>query len=107
MDQDITSKVADALMIPDELSNWSTRNIYPPILGDHIDEEVESNILIHKYYYIHFMIKKVTVELEEYRDTNTEKYFESIKKIMMLNQFSIQLIEKLGWSPVTKSPIKF
>ncbi|MCS3529536.1 DNA primase [Chryseobacterium sp. JUb7] len=107
MDQDITSKVADALMIPDELSNWSTRNIYPPILGDHIDEEVESNILIHKYYYIHFMIKKVTAELEEYRDTNTEKYFESIKKIMMLNQFSIQLIEKLGWSPVTKSPIKF
>ncbi|UZT97584.1 DNA primase [Chryseobacterium fluminis] len=107
MDQDITSKVADALMIPDELSNWASRNIYPPILGDHIDEEVESNILIHKYYYVHFMIKQVTAELEEYRDTNPEKYFESIKKIMMLNQFSIQLIEKLGWSPVTKSPIKF
>ena len=107
MDQDITSKVADALMIPDELSNWSSRNIYPPVLGDHIDEEVESNILIHKYYYVHFMIKQVTAELEEYRDTNPEKYFESIKKIMMLNQFSIQLIEKLGWSPVTKSPIKF
>jgi len=107
MDQDITSKVADALMIPDELSNWASRNIYPPVLGDHIDEEVESNILIHKYYYVHFMIKQVTAELEEYRDTNPEKYFESIKKIMMLNQFSIQLIEKLGWSPVTKSPIKF
>ncbi|MFC3158652.1 hypothetical protein ACFOEQ_09015 [Chryseobacterium arachidis] len=102
MDEDITSKVADALMIPDELSDWSTRNIFPPNLGDHIADEVEANILIHKYYYIHFLIKKVTAELEEYRDTDTEKYFESIKKIMMLNQFSIKLVDKLGWSPITK-----
>jgi DNA primase len=107
MDEDITSKVADALMIPDELSDWATRNIFPPALGDHIADEVEANILIHKYYYIHLMIKQVTAELEEYRDTDPEKYFESIKKIMMLNEFSIHLIDKLGWSPVTKSPIKF
>ncbi|WP_415326379.1 DNA primase [Chryseobacterium sp. MMS23-Vi53] len=102
MDEDITSKVADALLIPDELSDWSTRNIFPPSLGDHIADEVEANILIHKYYYIHFLIKKVTAELEEYRDTDNEKYFDCIKKIMMLNQFSIKLVDKLGWSPITK-----
>lgn len=107
MDADITLKVADALMHPNELSDWATRNIFPPNMGDHIAEEVENNILIHKYYYIHVMIKQTTADLEEYRDTNPEKYFDAIKKIMMLNDFSKQIIEKIGWSPVTKSPIKF
>lgn len=107
MDADITLKVADALMHPNELSDWTTRNIFPPNMGDHIAEEVENNILIHKYYYIHVMIKRATAELEDYRDTDQEKYFDSIKKIMMLNDFSKQIIDKLGWSPVTKSPIKF
>ncbi|MET3538293.1 DNA primase [Chryseobacterium limigenitum] len=107
MDADITLKVADALMHPNELSDWTTRNIFPPNMGDHIAEEVENNILIHKYYYIHVIIKQTTADLENYRDTDQEKYFDSIKKIMMLNDFSKQIIDKLGWSPVTKSPIKF
>lgn len=107
MDADITLKVADALMNPNELSDWTTRNIFPPNMGDHIAEEVENNILIHKYYYIHVIIKQTTAQLEDYRDTDQEKYFDSIKKIMMLNDFSKQIIDKLGWSPVTKSPIKF
>ncbi|ANF49504.1 DNA primase [Chryseobacterium glaciei] len=107
MDADITLKVADALMNPNELSDWTTRNIFPPNMGDHIAEEVENNILIHKYYYIHVIIKQTTADLESYRDTDQEKYFDSIKKIMMLNDFSKQIIDKLGWSPVTKSPIKF
>ncbi|WP_419868308.1 DNA primase [Chryseobacterium sp. CT-SW4] len=107
MDEDITTKVADALMIPNELSDWTTRNIFPPAIGDFVAVEVESDILIHKYYYIHFIIKKMTSELEEYRDQDPEKYYDSIKKIMMLNEFSKKITEKLGWSPVTKSPIKF
>ncbi|WP_370897125.1 DNA primase [Chryseobacterium gossypii] len=107
MDEDITSKVADALIVPDELSDWSSRNIYPPAMGDHIATEVEANILIHKYYYIHFMMRQLTVELEDHRDTDQEKYFESIRKIMMLHELSKKIIEKIGWSPVTKSPIKF
>lgn len=107
MDEDITSKVANALIVPDELSNWSTRNIFPPSIGDHIADEVEANILIHKYYYIHLIIKQLTSELEDCRDTDHEKYFDYIKKIMMLNEFSKKIIDKLGWSPVTKSPIKF
>ncbi|WP_390451872.1 DNA primase [Chryseobacterium sp. Alg-005] len=107
MDEDITSKVADALLIPDELSDWTTRNIFPPSIGDHVDLEVTNDILIHKYYYIHYMIKQLTSEFENYRDTDPEKYFDSIKKIMMLNELSRKITEKLGWSPVTKSPIKF
>lgn len=107
MDEDITSKVADALLIPDELSDWTTRNIFPPSIGDHVDLEVTNDILIHKYYYIHYMIKQLTSEFESYRDTDPEKYFDSIKKIMMLNELSRKITEKLGWSPVTKSPIKF
>ncbi|RMZ58683.1 DNA primase [Chryseobacterium nematophagum] len=102
MDEDITLKVADALIIPDDLSNWSTRNIFPPAIGDHIAEEVEANILIHKYYYIHFMIKQLTVGLESYREGEEEKYYDSIKRIMILNQLSVQIIDKLGWSPITK-----
>ncbi|CAA7193776.1 DNA primase [Chryseobacterium potabilaquae] len=102
MDEDITLKVADALIIPDDLSNWSTRNIFPPAIGDHIAEEVEANILIHKYYYIHFMIKQLTVGLESYREGDEEKYYDSIKRIMILNQLSVQIIDKLGWSPITK-----
>lgn len=102
MDQEITSKVANALIVPDELSNWTTRNIFPPNIGDHIAVEVEADILIHKYYYIHVMIKQLTAEFENYRDTDNEKYFECIKKIMMLNEFSKKIVEKLGWSPVTK-----
>lgn len=107
MDEDITSKVADALLIPDELSDWTTRNIFPPAIGDHVDLEVTNDILIHKYYYIHYMIKQLTSEFESYRDTDPEKYFDSIKKIMMLNELSRKITETLGWSPVTKSPIKF
>lgn len=107
MDEDITHKVADALMIPNELSDWTTRNIFPPAIGDFVAAEVEADILIHKYYYIHFIIKKMTAELEDCRDSDQEKYFEYLKKIMMLNEFSKQIVDKLGWSPVTKSPIKF
>ncbi|WP_292010503.1 DNA primase [Chryseobacterium sp.] len=107
MDEDITTKVADALMIPNELSDWTTRNIFPPTIGDFVAVEVENDILIHKYYYIHFIIKQMTAEFEDYRDKDPERYYDSIKKIMMLNEFSKKITEKLGWSPVTKSPIKF
>ncbi|MDR6086706.1 DNA primase [Chryseobacterium sp. SORGH_AS909] len=107
MDEDITLKVADALIMPDELSDWTTRNIFPPKIGDHVASEVEANILIHKYYYIHFMIRKLTASLEDCRDSDQDTYFDCIRKIMMLNEFSKQIIEKIGWSPVTKSPIKF
>ena len=102
MDEDITLKVADALLSPDELSDWSTRNIFPPVMGDHLGAEVEANILIHKYYYIHLLIRKLTADLENHRENDPVTYFDSIKKIMMLTEFSRQLATKLEWSPITK-----
>lgn len=102
MDEDITLKVADALLSPDDLSDWSTRNIFPPAIGDHLAAEVEANILIHKYYYIHLLIRKLTAELETYGENETAKYFDSLKKIMKLTEFSRQLTAKLEWSPITK-----
>ncbi|KQS91437.1 DNA primase [Chryseobacterium sp. Leaf394] len=102
MDEDITLKVADALLSPDDLSDWSTRNIFPPAIGDHLAAEVEANILIHKYYYIHLLIRKMTADLENHRENNPTAYFDSIKKIMMLTEFSRQLATKLEWSPITK-----
>jgi DNA primase len=102
MDEDITLKVADALLSPDDLSDWSTRNIFPPAIGDHLADEVEANILIHKYYYIHLLIRKMTADLENHRENNPTAYFDSIKKIMMLTEFSRQLATKLDWSPITK-----
>ena len=102
MDEDITLKVADALLSPDELSDWSTRNIFPPVMGDHLVAEVEANILINKYYYIHLLIRKLTADLENHRENDPVTYFDSIKKIMMLTEFSRQLATKLEWSPITK-----
>lgn len=107
MDEEITIKVTDALMIPNELSDWTTRNIFPVKMGDKVAPEVENDILIHKYYYINFMMKKFNQELEDYRENNPEKYFENIKSIMILKDLSNKIVEKIGWSPVTKSPIKF
>lgn len=107
MDEEITLKVTDALMIPNELSDWTTRNIFPVKMGDKVAPEVENDILIHKYYYINFMMKKFNQELEDYRENNPEKYFENIKSIMILKDLSNKIVEKIGWSPVTKSPIKF
>ncbi len=107
MDEEITLKVTDALMIPNELSDWTTRNIFPVQIGDKVAPEVENDILIHKYYFINFMMQKFNEELEIYRETDNEKYFENIKKIMILKNLSTKIVERIGWSPVTKSPIKF
>lgn len=107
MDQEITQKVTDALMLPNELSDWSTRNIIPVQMGDKVAPEVEQDILIHRYYYINFLIGKFTEELDEIRDNDDAQYYENIKKIMILKELSNTIIGKIGWSPVTKSPINF
>ncbi|KQR92713.1 DNA primase [Chryseobacterium sp. Leaf180] len=107
MDESLTSKAVNAMMPQNELDNWSSKNIFPPNFGDMISPQVEGDILIHKFYYIHFMIKQLNESLAEYRENDDQKYYETIKKIMMLNEFSAKIAEKIGWSPVTKSPIKF
>jgi len=99
MDEKITSKVVDAIMPLNDLENWASRNIFPPNYGDKINTQVEGDILIHKFRYIDYLIKETTESLEKHKD-NESKYFESIKKITLLKQASMQLSEILGYSPI-------
>jgi DNA primase len=99
MDENITSKVVDAIMPLNDLENWASRNIFPPNYGDKINTQVEGDILIHKFRYIDYLIKETTESLEQNKDNET-KYFESIKKITLLKQASMQLSEILGYSPI-------
>jgi len=99
MDENITSKVVDAIMPLNELENWASRNIYPPNYGDKITSQVEGDILIHKFRYIDYLIKKISENLEN-QNSDEIQYYESIKKITLLKQASMQLSEILGYSPI-------
>lgn len=100
MDEEITTKVVDALLPLDELENWSSRNIFPPNYGDKIADQVKGDVLIHKYRYIDYLIKETAKELEEHRDSDQTKYFELIQKITLLKQASMRLSEIIEYSPI-------
>ncbi|EJL73021.1 DNA primase [Chryseobacterium populi] len=100
MEEEITSKVVDALIPLDELENWSSRNIYPPNYGDKIAEQVEGDVLLHKYRYIDYLIKETGRELDEHRDNDEVKYFELLKKITLLKQVSMKLSDIIEYSPI-------
>lgn len=100
MDEEISSKVVDALMPLDELENWGSRNIYPPNYGDKIAEQVQGDVLLHKYRYIDYLIKETARELDQYNNTDEGKYYELIKKITLLKQASIRLSNIIEYSPI-------
>ncbi|ASK32409.1 DNA primase [Chryseobacterium sp. T16E-39] len=100
MDEQITSKVVDALIPPDELENWASRNIYPPNYGDKVAEQVKGDVLLHKYRYIDYLIKETAKELDQHSGSNEEKYFELIKKITLLKQASMKLSDIIEYSPI-------
>lgn len=100
MDEEITSKVVDALIPLDDLENWASRNIYPPNYGDKIAEQVKGDVLLHKYRYIDYLIKQTATELDEYRDSDPVKYFELLQKITLLKQASIRLSDIIEYSPI-------
>ncbi|MEY8759431.1 DNA primase [Chryseobacterium tongliaoense] len=100
MEEEITSKVVDALIPLDELENWSSRNIYPPNYGDKIAEQVQGDVLLHKYRYIDYLIKETSRELDEHRDQDETKYFELLKKITLLKQVSMKLSDIIEYSPI-------
>ncbi|MGG5210273.1 DNA primase [Chryseobacterium sp. MIQD13] len=100
MDEEITSKVVDALMPLDELENWGSRNIYPPNYGDKIAEQVQGDVLLHKYRYIDYLIKETARQLDQYSGTDETKYYELIKKITLLKQASIRLSNIIEYSPI-------
>lgn len=100
MDEEITSKVVDALMPLDDLENWASRNIYPPNYGDKIADQVKGDVLLHKYRYIDYLIKETAKELDQFSSTDETKYFELIKKITLLKQASMKLSEIIEYSPI-------
>ncbi len=100
MDEQITTKVVDALIPLDDLENWSSRNIHPPNYGDKVAEQIKGDVLLHKYRYIDYLIKETIAELEKYSITDEVKYFELIKKITLLKQASIRLSDIIEYSPI-------
>lgn len=100
MDEQITTKVVDALIPLDDLENWSSRNIHPPNYGDKVAEQIKGDVLLHKYRYIDYLIKETIAELEKYSTTDEVKYFELIKKITLLKQASIRLSDIIEYSPI-------
>jgi len=100
MDEQITTKVVDALIPLDDLENWSSRNIFPPNYGDKVAEQIKGDVLLHKYRYIDYLIKETIAELEKYSNTDEVKYFELIKKITLLKQASMRLSEMIEYSPI-------
>ncbi|MCX8533917.1 DNA primase [Chryseobacterium luquanense] len=100
MDEEITTKVVDALIPLDELENWSSRNIHPPNYGDKVAEQIKGDVLLHKYRYIDYLMKETIAELEKYSSTDEVKYFELIKKITLLKQASMRLNDIIEYSPI-------
>lgn len=100
MDEEITTKVVDALLPANELENWASRNIFPPNYGDKIADQVKGDILLHKYRYIDYLIAQTAKDLEAYRDSDQAKYFELLQKIMLMKQASIKLSEMIEYSPI-------
>ncbi|WP_294233748.1 DNA primase [uncultured Chryseobacterium sp.] len=100
MDEEITTKVVDALLPANELENWASRNIFPPNYGDKIADQVKGDILLHKYRYIDYLIAQTAKDLEEYRDSDHTKYYELLQKIMLMKQASIKLSQMIEYSPI-------
>ncbi|GEN76387.1 DNA primase [Chryseobacterium hagamense] len=100
MDEEITTKVVDALLPANELENWASRNIFPPNYGDKIADQVKGDILLHKYRYIDYLIAETARELDHYRDSDQTKYFELVQKIMLMKQASIKLSQMIEYSPI-------
>ncbi|MCX8523082.1 DNA primase [Chryseobacterium formosus] len=100
MDEQITTKVVDALIPLDELENWSSRNIHPPNYGDKVAEQIKGDVLLHKYRYIDYLMKETIAELEKYSSTDEVKYFELIKKITLLKKASMRLSDIIEYSPI-------
>ncbi|WP_294302076.1 DNA primase [uncultured Chryseobacterium sp.] len=100
MDEEITTKVVDALLPANELENWASRNIFPPNYGDKIADQVKGDILLHKYRYIDYLIAETAKELDQYRDSDQAKYFELLQKIMLMKQASIKLSQMIEYSPI-------
>lgn len=90
MDEEVTGKVADALIEPYELSNWNRHNIYFSTEEEVVPKIVSDVIIRHKREYIVQMIQAIKNSLENDSD-NKENY----KKIMQLTQLKKDIDQTL------------
>ena len=99
MDETIVSKVSNAILEDDELSDWEKSNIFPPKPGDKLEAEIEDDILIHKSHFIEKLIYDIVKKLDSVRDENVEEYYELVKRIMilknLLNEINLKLNREL------------
>lgn len=97
-EEQITSKVANAIITTEELSNWKSKNIYTIQLGDKITKQVSDDILIHKSHFLRLMIRNINNNLHE----DNEEYYENIKNIMILTTLYNSINTALDRNPVNE-----
>ena len=90
MDEDISGKIADALVENHEISNWKKFNIYFPIEEEVLGKVVRDVILRHKREYVLKLIEDLKKSLDE-----TEEKAEIYEQIVRLNQLKIKIDQKL------------
>ena len=90
MDENISGKIADALVEPYETSNWEKHQIFFSKEEEVVPKIVQDVIFRHKREYIMKIIGEMKTELSE-AENNEETY----KKIINLNQLRKELDEKL------------
>ena len=90
MDENISGKVADALVENHEISNWRQYNIFITKEEDLLEKIVQDIIIRHKREYIMKMMR----ELKNNLDTANDK-IEIYQKIIKLNELKNQIDEKL------------
>ena len=90
MDEDISGKIADALVENHETSNWKKFNIYFPIEEEVLGKVVRDVILRHKREYVLKMIEDLKKSLDE-----TEEKAEIYEQIVRLNQLKSKIDQKL------------
>ena len=90
MDEDISGKIADALVENHETSNWKKFNIYFPIEEEVLGKVVKDVILRHKREYVMKLIEDLNKKLDEMEE-KTEIY----EQIIRLNQLKIKIDQKL------------
>ena len=90
MDEDISGKIADALVENHETSNWKKFNIYFRTEDEVLDKVVRDVILRHKREYVLKMIEDLKKSLDE-----TEEKAEIYEQIVRLNQLKSKIDQKL------------
>lgn len=90
MDEQISGKVADALVETYEISNWEKHNIYFNKEEDLVNQIVEDTIIRHKREFGVSLINEIKNSLAN----EDENYDEKLKKITLLNELRIKIDEK-------------